>query len=1242
MTIKPKKFVGLHSHTHFSVGDGLGTPDEHIQFAIENGADALACTDHGNMNAYTHQQAAAKKLKDKGVNFFAVPGVEAYYIPSLEKWNQLKEQRAQEKTEQKEQKKVEKKGKKELQELPDDIADSQTAMSKEDISETLGGTVIEDEDETKKMAKFLDPIKQRSHLVLLPKNREGLRSIFRIISESYINGFYRYPRIDLDMLRKHANGNIIALSACVGGYPGHIVYKNQEEASWDDYKINTPNSEQYEIIQKELKTMVEEFQDALGVENYYLELQFNNLLPQHLLNQHLIECSKRTGAPLVTTCDAHYARPELWREREIYKMMAWVSKTKQDVNKDALPKAIDELKCELYPKNAEQMWQTYKETTRGFDFYDDEIVKNSIERSWSIAHEQIDKNNLDPDKSVKLPSLHKVVGMKTLAELDRELQEMGQETDEDREEALAFQALKKRAIDGLLWRKKGNEKEYIERLKHELSVVKKLKFSRYFLTYAKIMEIAAKHVLLGPARGSAGGSLLAFVLNITQIDPIRYGLLFERFLTPYKKGYPDIDSDFSDRDTVIKLVADHFGEFNVIPVSNFNQLQIRSLIKDLLRLENVPFEEVNAYTAKIEKEAREEARKTPGFDAQLWVLTYEEAEDKSPTFRELIEKYPDVKVSMQVLFKAMRGVSRHAGGVIISEDVISNMPIIKSGGVFQTPWPEGMNFRHLESLGFLKFDILGLGTLRMYEETIRRILKKKNGTDPTFQEISDWYYQNMHPDNNNLDDQKVYENVYWKGRYAGIFQFTETKAQRFIQQMRPKSIIDIATATSIVRPGPLAIRADALYLKNRNDPKSIRYKHPLLEEVLSETYGLIIFQEQLQLIYHKLAGVPLDQTDDVRKAFTKKDISNKEAAAQAREELRNEFIEKCQKVNNIDPQISGEIFDELEKFVSYSFNKSHAIAYAIVSYMCAWLFTYYPDEWIASYIDYNATQKGKSVGHSDPKSVALSEAQQLGYAIGKPDINLCEREFDVKNKTLIPSFASLKYCGTSAVDEIMKYRPYNTLEDLLVDENGQWRHSKFNKRALSTLIKLEAFDSMGLVGDGDEFLFKNYKQMHDILVDRGDEIKRYVARKRKDKTIRGFVQHLISECGDTKDWTLKEKNDFSIELAGSSNMNLIVTPEIREYFVKNKIKSIDNWKNDGGVYWAVVSNCSIAKTKSGKDYLRLKISSDTSDNTCFLWNFNQKKGHKKIPEHTLILGPFEKNDFGFTASFNQIECILSE
>jgi len=415
----PTKFVGLHSHSTLSLGDAIGMPQDHIDFARENGMDALALTDHGNMNGYSHQFFHAQKLKSKGINFKAIAGIEAYYVDSLDKWTELYNKDRQQKQIEKDKKAASKKktASEEIESIGDEFAETKNDLVVLDDDMT-GGSSSENEEETKS-GKYSDPLKQRNHLVLLPKNREGLKSLFQMITESYSKGFYRYPRVDLDMLKKYGHGNIIASSACIGGKVSQVIYNNQTEPDWEKWG---PNDVNFEKIQKELKEVIEGFKWALGDENYYLELQWNSLGAQHLTNMHLIEASKRTNTPLICTADAHYSRPEHWREREIYKMMGWSSRG-MEMDPSKLPQKIEQLKCELYPKNAEQMWESYKRYTndKGWDFYDDQIVADAIERTWHIAHEQIGETSLDT--SVKLPTISRLVDEDNLLTIEEKLHE---------------------------------------------------------------------------------------------------------------------------------------------------------------------------------------------------------------------------------------------------------------------------------------------------------------------------------------------------------------------------------------------------------------------------------------------------------------------------------------------------------------------------------------------------------------------------------------------------------------------------------------------------------------------------------------------------------------------------------------------------------------------------------------------------------------------------------------------------
>jgi len=497
----PRRFVGLHSHSTYSTFDAIGRPQDHIDFARKNGMDALALTDHGNMNGFSHQHLYAEKLRKDGINFKAIYGVEAYFVPSLSKWRELYEAQRGSGTAVANNKGKEStpgsleaignelaKTEEELQEI------SEIKAEEAALEDDSGGTIVENEEESKgTRAKFRNPLYQRNHLVLLAKNDAGLKSLFRIVSDSAADGFYRYPRVDLDMLKKHSNGNIIALSACIAGYPAKIVFDHQKEP---DHNLWVPNDDNLEEIQAELALAIAEFQEVLGKENYYLEIQFNRLGAQHLVNQHLIEASKRTGCPLVVTCDAHYSDPSHWREREIYKMMGMLQFLKPEEGRKPLPEKVEELKCELYPKNAEQVWASYKNYCHEYGFYDDQVIMEAIERTHDIAHQQI-ASNIQPDRRVKLPSIEKIIAQEEIEKLRAQLPE-SEANDED---MVAFKEIKKLAIEGLKFRRLHTKQTYIDRLKYELEVIKGLKFAKYFLTYYHIMRVCSKQMLIGNARG---------------------------------------------------------------------------------------------------------------------------------------------------------------------------------------------------------------------------------------------------------------------------------------------------------------------------------------------------------------------------------------------------------------------------------------------------------------------------------------------------------------------------------------------------------------------------------------------------------------------------------------------------------------------------------------------------------------------------------------------------------------------
>jgi DNA polymerase-3 subunit alpha len=874
----PKQFVGLHAHTTFSTFDGLGLPQEHLDFAVENGMDAMAITEHGNMNSFCHAHTHAKELKKKGRKFRYLPGVEAYYHPDLDEWRghheAAKAARAAAKLEKKRQ----------------PVADDDETG------------VAENEAESKDVSKWFDPVRRRHHLVLLPTSRRGLENIFNLVSRSFKEGFYRFPRIDRKMLKQHGE-DVIVTSACIGGPFAYDVMHELRDVHGPDMTAAVLNDPaRMEAALRRVANTHDQLADAVGPDHVFAELQFNSLPQQHVVNRVLLEHARRNEVQLTAAADSHYCRPEFWAEREIYKMLGRLNYDQIDAS--LLPQNKEQLKCELYPKNADQMWESYKRYCAGWDFYDDGTVCDAIERTWEIAHKLI--GDVEPDLSIKLPMSLVRPG------------------------TTSMQMLIEMCKDGMIRMGLHTRPAYVARLKYELSVIKQIAlekgkdFSLYFVTQRVITEIAERTMLIGCGRGSAAGSLINYVLGITSVDPIKYGLIFERFLNPARAEMPDIDSDFEDVDQLVNNLKGRFGNDNVLPITNYNTLKLKSLVKDLGRLYGLPFDEVNDLTSKVEAEVKPHMIDA-GENKSLFELKFDDCMQHSPRFRDFMEKYPQVGASIKVLFKQNKSIGCHASGVLIAEGIDSKMPVIVTRNGPQAPWVEGLNYKHLGDYGFVKFDLLGLDTLRIIRRAIELIIQRSDvgstTLKPTWPQVKAWYDEHLHPDQIDFRDQRVYEYVYHAGRWAGIFQFTSPGAQRFIKQFEPRTLDDIAVATAIYRPGPLAGHYDKIYLKAKKHPEEVIYDHPAIKEVLGYTYGTLVFQEQLMALANKLAGMSLPDCDRLRKAIVKRSVSGNAKNKGEIVLLEETFIEGAVR-NGLARDKAQALFENMAAFAGYAFNAS--------------------------------------------------------------------------------------------------------------------------------------------------------------------------------------------------------------------------------------------------------------------------------------------------------------------------------
>ena len=1109
-------FVGLHAHSVAgSPFDALGFPAEHMEFAYQNGMGALALTDHGNANGLSYQVLHAKKMKEEGKDFKPIFGVEAYFVPSLSEWKEK---------------------------YTEAMAKKKGSGSKHKGESQ--GTVIEDEER-----KEADTLKRRRHLILLAQNETGLKNIFKMISQSFAgDNFYRFPRVDYEMLRKHSEG-VIAASACLGGIYAGDMWENREEGD--------------EAVLAAMRKTTEQMQSIFG-DRWYGELQWSSIPEQHQLNQYIIKVAEEFGVELISTADSHYPSPDAWKDRILYKRLGWLGKG-GEIDTD-LPNNVEEVGYELYPKNGEQMFETYKESARSLgQEYDDELVLNSIKRTAEIAYDRIE--SFLPDNTVKLPDF--VVP----------------------EDMTEDEALEKYAADGLrtvmkqMNASKHQIKVYIDRLKQELEVISGRGFSKYFLTMKAISDISSDKQLVGPGRGSAAGSLIAYALGITQVDPIKYGLQFERFLTKQGKGYPDIDYDVSDPMEIKEHLIEEWGEDTVVPISNWNTLQLRSLIKDISKFYSIPFTEVNSVTSKMLVEATPAAKKKHGIKAGVYAPTWEEVMEFSTSLKSFLAKYPHIETHVKRLVGQIRSCSRHAGGVVIAEKLNESMPLIYSGGVRQTPWSEGQNVRHLEPMGFIKFDILGLASLRMIEGAIRHILQRHhNIAEPTFEDVQKFYNDNLHPDVVDLNDKSVYQNIFHKGKWAGIFQFTETGAQNFCVRAKPDNIIDLSAITSIFRPGPLSAKVDQHYVSARHNEDMIEYPCPEFEEVTKETYGFLIFQEQIAMLAHKLGkGISLDEGNMLRKVLTKKGTGK---GAEVKNEIYNKFVTGCVE-KNLSEREANKLWETFEYFSGYGFNKSHAVSYSILSFQCAWLLNYFPAEWMAAFLDKEPEKR---------KEKAVNIAKSFGFKIEPLNINTSGSVWEISDdgKTLIQPLTAIKGLGVTAIDQIQMHRPFRSVEELLFDD--QIVYSKLNKKALDVLVRSQA--------------------MNCLMDDRFTGLKHFwssvaVDRPKTKKKLRENIEMYAPEG----DFSEMEKIEYQVNLTGVFPVSRVMSDDTYKKLEEYAIAPISEYvesgaHHQGGLCWFIPRKITSRKTKNDKDYWIVEVVDESGTaNSIKCWGINPDLDH---------------------------------
>ena len=816
--------------------------------------------------------------------------------------------------------------------------------------------------------------RRNHHLILLAKNEEGFSNLRYLNSMAFIEGFYYHPRIDKPLLRERGKG-LIGLSACLGGEVAQTLMKEGYERA---------------------KQVALEYRDLFEPGCYYLEVQPNGLEEQEKVNEAWVRMSRETGIPLVATGDCHYVNRADARAHEIL-MCIQQGKTIHD------EKRLHHAKDAYYIKSPAEFNAYFREIP--------EALENTVKIANACNVElKLGKTFLPKYKvpeGMDIPTYFRQVAKDGLKTRLGEFAKVGKRVDEE---------------------------AYWSRLQIEMEVICKMDFPGYFLIVWDFINYAKKQgIPVGPGRGSGAGSLVAYSMRITDLDPLPYHLLFERFLNPDRVSMPDFDVDFcmNRRDEVIKYVTEKYGKNNVGQIVTMHQLKARGVIRDIARVMAIPFAEAD----KVAK------------------LVPEPVQGKSPPLKEAVEAEPKLKElydsggvykELIDIGQALEGLNRHAGmhaaGIVISETPLWDFVPVSRGpkGEFVTQYAKD----EVEQAGLVKFDFLGLKTLTVIDIAVKLIHREK----PDFDLIAV-----------PLDDVSVYKMIS-EGDTTGVFQLESSGFKELLKKLKPDRFEDIIAAGALYRPGPLEGGMVDDFIDRKHGRQKVVYQHPAMEPILKETYGVIVYQEQVMQISRALAGYSLGQADLLRRAMgkKKKEVMEKEKAR---------FLDGARKTG-VDEKVADEVFDLMAAFAGYGFNKSHSAAYGLVTYQTAYLKKHYPEEFMAGLLTCDKDDTDKVVKN-------IAETRAMGIDVLRPDVNESASDFSVvtqagakgKPKKVIRfGLSAVKGVGEGAVESIIDVRdgekaagPFRSLWDLCERVDLK----RCNKKVLEALVKSGAFDGWG-------------------------------------------------------------------------------------------------------------------------------------------------------------------------------------
>ena len=809
-----------------------------------------------------------------------------------------------------------------------------------------------------------EPNEKYYHLILLAKNETGWKNLIKLVTKAHLEGFYYKPRVDKDLLREYHDG-LIALSACYSGELARAILDN-----------------------KDAEKVVQEYREIFGPENYYIEIghhpNFNPAWHEKVW-KGLIELSKKTGTPLVATQDSHYLKPE---DAEYHDILLAVQTGNKIQDDNRMTMKQDDYSI----TSPERMAEIFKD------------IPEAVEESGRIA----EKCNVELELNKVLLPNFPIPGGQSANDYLREL-------------------INKKI--GERFSPKEQTKELKERLEYELGVITKTGFADYFLIVQDLISWAKTHgITVGPGRGSAAGSLISYILDITDVDPLKYELIFERFLNPERIQMPDIDIDFADkrRDEVLAYARQKYGEDRVAQIITFGTMAARAAIRDAGRAMNIAY----GFCDQIAKMIP--FNPTQGMKEGWLAKCLKDVDDLKDIYKENADAKKLIDAAMH-----LEGVARHASvhacGTVISRDpLIENVPLQfapQNKDIIITQF----EMHSIEDLGLLKIDFLGLKNLTIIEETIR-LIKELHDEDIKISELP-------------LDDKKTFE-LLQKADTTGVFQLEGDGMRHYLKDLVPTEFEDIVAMISLYRPGTLEAGMVPRYIARKHKKEKVTYLHPKLETILKKTYGIMLYQEQLMQVARELAGFSFSEADILRKAVGKK---IKSLLLEQEEKMVKGMIN-----NSIDKSKAKEIWKWFEPFARYGFNRSHAVCYALIGYRTAYLKTHYPEEFMASL--FNA-----ELNDIDRVALIFNEARQKGIQVMPPDVNKSSVSFSPDgNKTIRFGLLAVKNVGEAIVqaiiDDRMNRGEFKDFNDFL----NRIQHKDLNKKSLESLVKSGAFDSLGI------------------------------------------------------------------------------------------------------------------------------------------------------------------------------------